>query len=101
MLLTATDGIICPARAAGTGDGAFNVVQIEHAEAIVADAEAVGLPVVLQISGTPPGTTAPSPSSAARHSRPPARHGCPSPSTWTTPSPNPWSARPSNSASPP
>jgi fructose-bisphosphate aldolase, class II len=30
--------------------GAFNVIQLEHAEAIVAGAEAAGLPVVLQIS---------------------------------------------------
>jgi len=32
------------------GLGAFNVIQIEHAEAIVAGAEAVGRPTVLQIS---------------------------------------------------
>jgi fructose-bisphosphate aldolase class II len=35
---------------AGTGVGAFNVITIEHAEAIVAGAEAAGLPVILQIS---------------------------------------------------
>ncbi len=39
-----------PARAAGHGVGAFNVVGIEHAEAIVAGAEAAGAPVVVQIS---------------------------------------------------
>ena len=38
------------ARAQGHGIGAFNVIQIEHAEAIVAGAEEAGLPVVLQIS---------------------------------------------------
>ncbi|WP_432543297.1 class II fructose-bisphosphate aldolase [Kineococcus sp. SYSU DK002] len=38
------------ARAAGRGVGAFNVVLLEHAEAIVAGAAGAGLPVVLQIS---------------------------------------------------
>jgi len=38
------------ARAAGRGVGAFNLIGIEHAEAIVAGAEAAGAPVVLQIS---------------------------------------------------
>ncbi|MGW8763554.1 class II fructose-bisphosphate aldolase [Streptomyces sp. NPDC055815] len=50
MPLVPTDDIIGPARAAGTGVGAFNVVQIEHAEAIVTGAERAGLPVILQIS---------------------------------------------------
>jgi fructose-bisphosphate aldolase class II len=45
-----TDRITGPARAASSGVGAFNVVQIEHAQAIVAGAERAGLPVVLQIS---------------------------------------------------
>ncbi|MBV8933424.1 MAG: class II fructose-bisphosphate aldolase family protein [Kutzneria sp.] len=35
---------------ASAGVGAFNVVHLEHAEAVVAGAESVGLPVVLQIS---------------------------------------------------
>ena len=38
------------ARAAGRGIGAFNVIALEHAEAIVAGAEVAGLPVVMQIS---------------------------------------------------
>jgi ketose-bisphosphate aldolase len=38
------------ARDEGRGIGAFNVVLLEHAEAIVAGAERAGLPVVLQIS---------------------------------------------------
>ncbi|HEY4268619.1 MAG TPA: class II fructose-bisphosphate aldolase [Galbitalea sp.] len=38
------------ATATGRGLGAFNVVLLEHAEAIVAGAEAAGRPVVLQIS---------------------------------------------------
>ncbi len=42
--------IVAAARAAGRGVGAFNVVTIEHAEAIVAGAEAAGSPVILQIS---------------------------------------------------
>ena len=50
MPLAATHEIIESARAAGRGVGAFNVVSIEHAEAIAAGAEAAGAPVVLQIS---------------------------------------------------
>ena len=42
--------IIGPAQAAGRGVGAFNVIGIEHAEAIAAGAEAAGAPVVLQVS---------------------------------------------------
>ena len=50
MPLTGMGEIVGPARAAGRGVGAFNVIGIEHAEAIVAGAEAAGAPVVLQIS---------------------------------------------------
>ncbi len=42
--------IVGPARAAGRGVGAFNVIGIEHAEAIVAGAEAAGTPVVVAVS---------------------------------------------------
>jgi fructose-bisphosphate aldolase class II len=42
--------IVGPARDAGRGVGAFNVIGIEHAEAIVTGAEAADAPVVLQIS---------------------------------------------------
>ncbi|GAA4617450.1 class II fructose-bisphosphate aldolase [Actinoallomurus liliacearum] len=35
---------------AGQGVGAFNVIQLEHAEALIAGAEAAGRPVILQIS---------------------------------------------------
>jgi len=42
--------IVAPAAASGRGVGAFNVIGIEHAEAIVAGAEAAGAPVVLQVS---------------------------------------------------
>jgi fructose-bisphosphate aldolase, class II len=42
--------IVGPARAAAHGVGAFNVIGIEHAEAIVAGAEAAGSPVILQVS---------------------------------------------------
>ncbi|WNI15604.1 class II fructose-bisphosphate aldolase [Actinacidiphila sp. ITFR-21] len=38
------------ARASGRGLAAFNVITLEHAEAITAAAEQTGLPVVLQIS---------------------------------------------------
>jgi len=50
MPVTAIHEITGPARAAGWGVCAFNVIGIEHAEAIVTGAEAAGLPVVLQIS---------------------------------------------------
>jgi fructose-bisphosphate aldolase, class II len=50
MLAAAMSEIMAPARAAGRGVGAFNVIGIEHAEAIVAGAEAATAPVVLQIS---------------------------------------------------
>jgi fructose-bisphosphate aldolase, class II len=42
--------IVGPASAAGRGVGAFNLIGIEHAEAIVAGAEAARTPVVLAIS---------------------------------------------------
>jgi fructose-bisphosphate aldolase class II len=50
MPLAAMTEIIGPAQAAGRGVCAFNVIGIEHAEAIVAGAEATGVPVILQIS---------------------------------------------------
>jgi fructose-bisphosphate aldolase, class II len=42
--------IVAPAAASARGVGAFNVIGIEHAEAIVAGAEAAEAPVVLQVS---------------------------------------------------
>lgn len=42
--------VIGPAVAAGRGAAAFNVIGIEHAEAIAAGAEAAGGPVILAIS---------------------------------------------------
>jgi len=50
MAAVSTADIIAAALADGTGVGAFNLIGIEHAEGIVAGAEAAGLPVVLQIS---------------------------------------------------
>ncbi len=50
MPLTSTGEIIARARADGRGAGAFNVISLEHAEALVSGAETAGLPVVLQIS---------------------------------------------------
>ena len=50
MPLAVMSEIIGPARAAGHGVCAFNVIGIEHAEAIVTGAEAADAPVVLQIS---------------------------------------------------
>src|SRR5262245_116070 len=49
-MLTPTADIVDAARKSGRGVGAFNVIQLEHAEAIVAGAERAGAPVVLQIS---------------------------------------------------
>ncbi len=49
-MFSPTGEIVEAARAAGVGVGAFNVITVEHAEAIVAGAEAAGRPVVLQIS---------------------------------------------------
>ena len=42
--------IVGPASAAGRGVGAFNIIGIEHAEAVIAGAEAAGAPAVLAIS---------------------------------------------------
>ncbi|TQF01302.1 class II fructose-bisphosphate aldolase [Kitasatospora acidiphila] len=50
MTLTPTDEIARAAAESTVGVGAFNVVQLEHAQAIVAGAEAAGRPVILQIS---------------------------------------------------
>jgi fructose-bisphosphate aldolase, class II len=50
MTLTATRSILDAARAAGHGVGAFNVIHLETAEALVGAAEASGLPVILQLS---------------------------------------------------
>ena len=50
MTLATLDEVLRTAVEQGRGVGAFNVIQIEHAEAFVAAAERTGLPVVLQIS---------------------------------------------------
>ncbi len=50
MTLVDPVALLRDAAAAGTGVGAFNVIQLEHAEALVAAAESVGVPVVLQVS---------------------------------------------------
>jgi fructose-bisphosphate aldolase, class II len=50
MPVTGTGEIVAAAAAARRGAGAFNVIGLEHAEAIVAGAEAASAPVVLQIS---------------------------------------------------
>ena len=42
--------VLDPATAAGTAVGAFNVICLEHAEALVWGAEAANVPVVLQVS---------------------------------------------------
>lgn len=50
MTLSALAPVLADARAAGRGVAAFNVVQIEHAEAYAVAAERSSLPVVMQIS---------------------------------------------------
>jgi fructose-bisphosphate aldolase, class II len=50
MALVSAAEIVGAACAAGCGAGAFNVIGIEHAEAIVTGAEAAGAAVVLQVS---------------------------------------------------
>jgi fructose-bisphosphate aldolase, class II len=50
MPLVPAADIIGAARDAGRGAGAFNVIGLEHAEAIVAGAEAGPSPVILQLS---------------------------------------------------
>ncbi len=50
MTLADPREVLRTARQQGRGVGAFNVIQLEHAEAYVRAAEQTGLPVVLQIS---------------------------------------------------
>jgi fructose-bisphosphate aldolase class II len=50
MPLVTTREIVENAHAAGRGAGAFNVISLEHAEGIVAGAEAAASSVILQIS---------------------------------------------------
>jgi fructose-bisphosphate aldolase class II len=50
MPLATTRALVDAARAAGEGIGAFNVITLEHAEAVVAGASRAGVPVILQIS---------------------------------------------------
>lgn len=50
MTLTPTRELMTAAATNGTGIGAFNVIHLETAEALVAAAERAGLPVILQIS---------------------------------------------------
>lgn len=50
MSLVNPTSFLAEACAAGTGVGAFNVIQLEHAEAIIGGAQQAGLPTVLQVS---------------------------------------------------
>jgi fructose-bisphosphate aldolase class II len=50
MPLVPTAEIVAAAVADGSGVAAFNVIGLEHAEAVVRGAEAAGLPVLLQVS---------------------------------------------------
>ena len=99
MPLATMGEIIGPARAAGRGVGAFNVIGIEHAEAIVTGAEAAGARWCSRSARTAPPTTAPwSPSPGpAWPSR--ARPRCRSRCTWTTRPAWSWCGRRPRSAS--
>ncbi|MEU1199444.1 class II fructose-bisphosphate aldolase [Streptomyces sp. NPDC005813] len=50
MPLAATGELVAEAAAARTAVAAFNVITLEHVEAVVAGAESAGSPVVLQVS---------------------------------------------------
>ena len=50
MSRTNAGKLVLAAKSSGTAVGAFNVILIEHAEALVAGAEHAKLPVILQIS---------------------------------------------------
>jgi fructose-bisphosphate aldolase class II len=50
MSAAATAELVLAAHSSGHGVAAFNVITLEHAEAITAAAERTGLPVILQIS---------------------------------------------------
>ncbi|MFI9601377.1 ketose-bisphosphate aldolase [Streptomyces sp. NPDC052043] len=50
MPLAATGELVAGAAAARSAVVAFNIITLEHVEAVVAGAEAVGAPVVLQVS---------------------------------------------------
>jgi fructose-bisphosphate aldolase class II len=50
MSRTNAGKLVLNAKSAGTAVGAFNVILLEHAEALVAGAEIANLPVILQIS---------------------------------------------------
>jgi fructose-bisphosphate aldolase class II len=50
MPLTSTSELIGDARAHGSAVAAFNIITLEHAEAVVRGAEQAGTPVIVQIS---------------------------------------------------
>lgn len=50
MSVVSTESLVAQAAAAGHGVAAFNVITLEHAEAIVEGATRAGRPVILQIS---------------------------------------------------
>ena len=52
MPIVPTGAIIAAARSESRGVAAFNIVQIEHAEAVAEAAERTGAPVIVQISET-------------------------------------------------
>ncbi|HKD96864.1 MAG TPA: class II fructose-bisphosphate aldolase [Micromonosporaceae bacterium] len=49
-MITSTAELVTAAARAGVGIAAFNIVTLEHAEAVIAGAERVGRPVIVQVS---------------------------------------------------
>ncbi|MFD8235952.1 ketose-bisphosphate aldolase [Streptomyces sp. NPDC059696] len=50
MSLTTTGGLVTRAATTGSAVASFNVITLEHVEAVIAGAESAGAPVVLQVS---------------------------------------------------
>ncbi|GAA2542780.1 hypothetical protein GCM10009860_24570 [Microbacterium mitrae] len=69
MTLVTARELVAAAATAGTGVGAFNVIHLETAEALVRASAQAQLPVILQISQTAPTTTAASNPSRWQRSR--------------------------------
>lgn len=100
MPLVSTGELVSAAQARGRGIAAFNVITLEHAEAIATGAERAGAPAVLQISenavkfhGGRLTAIAAAAAAVARAS------SAPSPSTSTTSSPWTCSTEPTRRAS--
>jgi Fructose-bisphosphate aldolase class-II len=99
MTLASTADILTPAARDRRGVGAFNVVQLEHGQAIVAGAERADAPVSSRSARTRFATTAGSSRSPWRPSRSPGTRPCPWRSSSTMPGRRSWCTRRCGSAS--